>query len=36
MAISTAPIATAVVRPAISINFRTRAIIAACSGLGSG
>jgi 23S rRNA pseudouridine1911/1915/1917 synthase len=36
MATSTAPIATAVVTPAISIIFRTRAISAACSGLGSG
>ena len=36
MAISTAPIATAVVRPAISIILRTRANIAACSGVGSG
>src|SRR5215813_6149100 len=36
MPTSTAPIATAVVRPAISIIFRTRAISAACSGLGSG
>src|ERR1700753_206057 len=36
MATSTAPIATAVVTPAISIILRTRAISAACSGLGSG
>src|SRR3982074_3682439 len=36
MAISTAATASAVVRPAISISRRTRANIAACSGLGSG
>ncbi len=36
MATSMAPIATAVVMPAISISLRTRAISAACSGLGSG
>src|SRR5580700_11922649 len=36
MATSTAATATAVVTPAISIILRTRAISAACSGLGSG
>src|SRR3984893_7300122 len=36
MAISTAPTASAVVRPAISIIRRTRANNAACSGVGSG
>src|ERR1700730_18070397 len=36
MAISTAAIATVVVRPAISIIRRTRANSAACSGVGSG
>ena len=35
MAISTAEIAMAVVRPAISIMRRTRAKSAACSGVGS-
>src|SRR3977135_4063921 len=36
MAIRRAPPASAVVRPAISINRRTFANIAACSGVGSG
>src|ERR1700745_1252294 len=36
MATSMTQIATAVVMPAISISLRTRAISAACSGLGSG